>query len=320
MIFHFELMEADNDPRYGKWNGNTLPLGLIKKIMTKWQESLYGRAWNSLYWNNHDQPRAVSRFGDDSNPLFWEKSAKMLGTCLHMMLGTPYIYQGEELGMTNMPFAELGELRDLQSLNAYRELVEEKKVFTHEKMMALIRRKGRDTARSPMQWDGGKNGGFSSGAPWIGVNPNHVTINAAAQMKDPASIWNYYRALIALRKKHPVIVYGDHELLLSGDEKIYAYRRRLEDAVLLVLCNFSGDPADLGPEDFRSEEPYSAGRQSADAASGLSALDEEALLIANYSAEERRPGSLRPWEARVYLFGGRGMDPRANQKRENGNT
>jgi oligo-1,6-glucosidase len=288
MIFHFELMEADNDPRYGKWNENTLSLGLIKKIMTRWQEELYQRAWNSLYWNNHDQPRAVSRFGDDSEPRLWEKSAKLLGTCLHMMRGAPYIYQGEELGMTNMPFGELGELRDLQSLNAYRELVEEKKVFTHEKMMAIIRRKGRDNARTPMQWDAGNNAGFTTGTPWIGVNPNYTRINAAAQMKDPASIWNYYRRLIALRKSRPVIVYGDHELLLPGDERLYAYRRRHEGETLLVLCNFSRETADLYPPAL--------------VPAGVSGLDGGTLLIANYSAEERRPGSLLPWEARVYLF------------------
>jgi oligo-1,6-glucosidase len=196
------------------------------------------------------------------------------------MLGTPYIYQGEELGMTNMPFGSMEDVRDVEAFNAYRELVTEKKALTHEEMMAGINKNGRDNARTPMQWNAEKNAGFSSGAPWIPVNPNYQRINAAAQVEDPNSVWTYYRQLIRFRKEHPVIVYGSYELLLPEDEQVYAYRRGCEGATVLVICNFTGDTVKSG--------------EAANLAAGAGAL-----LLANYP-EEAPPEILRPYEARVY--------------------
>ncbi|MDR1948626.1 MAG: alpha-glucosidase [Spirochaetaceae bacterium] len=279
MVFQFEVMFVDHDPKLGKWKPRPFRLTEIKKIMTKWQTGLYQTAWNSLYWNNHDQPRVVSRFGNDGDE-FREKSAKMLATCLHMMLGTPYIYQGEELGMTNMPFGSMEDVRDVEAFNAYRELVTEKKALVHEEMMAGINKNGRDNARTPMQWNAEKNAGFSSGTPWIPVNPNFRQINAAAQVEDPNSVWAYYRRLIRFRKEHPVIIYGNYELLLPEDEQVYAYRRGYEGTTALVICNFSGDTVKSG--------------EAANLAAGAGPL-----LLANYP-EEAPPEILRPYEARVY--------------------
>ncbi|QQO10583.1 alpha-glucosidase [Breznakiella homolactica] len=281
MVFQFELMEADYNEHY-KWNPHRIPLKTIREIMSKWQYGLDGVAWNSLYWNNHDQPRAVSRFGDTSTELLREKSAKMLAVCLHMMQGTPYIYQGEELGMTNAPMESLEHYRDVEIFNAYREKVTEQGAFTHDEMMEYIRKSGRDNARTPMQWDGGPNAGFTAGTPWITVNPNYREINAAGQTDDPNSIFSFYRELIRLRKSYPVIVYGSYELVLPEDTAVYAYRRRRGDAVLLVLCNFTGQPAD-GPD--------------------ISALTAGAgeLLIGNYGDSSDSGEALRPYEARVYL-------------------
>jgi oligo-1,6-glucosidase len=205
----------------------------------------------------------------------------MLALCLHLMQGTPYIYQGEELGMTNMPVASLDDLRDVEIFNAYRELVEEKKLLSHDQIMEGIRKLGRDNARTPMQWDDSPNGGFSSGMPWIPVNPNYTTVNAAAQTGDPNSVFGFYKTLIFLRKENPLIVYGDYELLLPKDEKLFVYRRRYEGKSLLVICNFSGDsvpaPAELG----------------------LKLSGKGKLLIGNYA--EAEDGLIRPWEGRAYL-------------------
>ena len=234
MVFQFEHVEGDG--KYGKWTDEKLPLTTLKKTMSRWQVDLYGQAWNSLFWDNHDQPRAVSRFGDD-RPQYREMSAKMLATCLHMMQGTPYIYQGEELGMTNYPFRSPDEFRDIESINAYREWCTDGKL-SHEVFWPCITFKSRDNARTPVQWDDSPQAGFTTGTPWIAVNPNYKEINAKAETADPDSIFHYYKKLIALRKAHPVIVYGKYELLLEDSEELFVYTRTLEQEKLLIVCSF----------------------------------------------------------------------------------
>ncbi|GHV60739.1 oligo-1,6-glucosidase [Spirochaetia bacterium] len=282
MVFQFEHTWVDHDKTLGKWKPLPLDLPKLKKILSRWQTALHGRAWNSLYWDNHDQPRIVSRFGNDSTEELRILSAKMLAACLHMMQGTPYIYQGEELGMTNYPFTRLEECNDVEIRNAYRELVTEKKLLTHEEMMKGIRKLSRDNARTPMQWDDGKNAGFSAGTPWMGINPNYKTINAASQVHDPESVFSFYKRLIRLRKEHPVIVYGDYELLLPEDEKLFVYRRRFEDTGLLVVCNFT--PNRITGIDI-----------------GALRSDGDKLLIGNYRDTEPDEKIIRPYEAKVYL-------------------
>ena len=235
MVFQFEHVEGDG--KYGKWTDEQLPLTKLKKTLSRWQTELYGKAWNSLFWNNHDQPRAVSRFGDD-RPQYREVSAKMLATCLHMMQGSPYIYQGEELGMTNYPFQSPEEFRDIESINAYQEWCGSGLV-PHETFWPCITFKSRDNARTPMQWDDSAQAGFTTGTPWIAVNPNYHTINAKAETADPASVFHYYKKLIALRKQNPIMVYGKYELLLEDSEELFAYTRTLESEKLLVVCNFT---------------------------------------------------------------------------------
>lgn len=236
MVFQFEHMDLDGGESF-KWNHRKIRLTDLKKVMSKWQTELEGKAWNSLYWCNHDQPRMLSRLGNDSDE-YREISAKMLGTCLHMMQGTPYVYQGEELGMTNYPFTSLDEFRDIESINAYHELTE-KGVVEPEDMFDYISYKGRDNARTPMQWDDSEQAGFTTGTPWIPVNPNYTKVNAKEQMEREDSVFHYYKKLIALRKEYPIIVYGSYELLLPDSEELYVYVRKLEERQLLVICNFS---------------------------------------------------------------------------------
>ena len=236
MVFQFEHMGLD-DGENSKWNHSKIKLSELKAVMSKWQKELYKAAWNSLFWCNHDQPRILSRLGNDS-PEFREISAKMLGTCLHMLQGTPYIYQGEELGMTNYPFQSLEEFRDIESINAYHELTE-KGILSPEEMFDYISYKGRDNARTPMQWDDSENGGFTTGTPWIAVNPNYKEINAKEQMAREDSVFHYYQKLIALRKQYDIIVHGDYELLLPDSEEIYSYIRTYKEQTLLVICNFT---------------------------------------------------------------------------------
>ena len=249
MVFQFEHMEMDVDPETGsKWAVTKVPLSRLKAILTKWQKGLEEVAWNSLYWQNHDQPRCVSRFGNDKE--YRETSAKMLGTCIHMMQGTPYVYQGEELGMTNAPFETLDDFRDLDSINAYHELIGQGKM-TEEKMMEALRYMSRDNARTPMQWDDSKNAGFTSGKPWIMVNPNYTTINAKEQLSREDSVFHYYQKLIRLRKEKEIIVYGTFDLLLPDDEQLYVFTRTLGEEKLLVVCNFSGEEVELQiPDEF----------------------------------------------------------------------
>ena len=279
MVFQFEHME-ENGPR-GKWTDDRVQLKNFKKTMSKWQTELEGKAWNSLFLGNHDQARSVSRFGNDS-PEYREVSAKMLVTCLHMMQGTPYVYQGEELGMTNCPFETLEDLRDIESINAFHELTGCGKV-TPEDMMRYIRLRGRDNARTPMQWDDSANGGFTTGTPWIMVNPNYREINAKAEQEDPDSVFHYYQNIIGLRKKEPVMVYGSYQLLEPDSETLYVYTRTLGEEKLLVICNFTSDE-----ETYRIPEEFA----------------EAGVLISNYHREQpEKEIVLQPYEALVLKIG-----------------
>ena len=248
MVFQFEHVE-DACGDHGKWTTAKFNFRDFKKTMIKWQEELQGKAWNSLFLGNHDQPRSVSRFGND-NPAYRETSAKMLATCLHMMQGTPYVYQGEELGMTNAYFDKLEDYRDIESINFFTELTEAG-IMTPEYMMKCLMLRSRDNARTPMQWNDSAQGGFTSGEPWIRINSNYKEINAAQQLGDPDSVFHYYQKLIRLRKEKDIIVYGDFEALYRDDDKIFAYTRKLDQTKLLTVCNFSDQNAEMDiPEEF----------------------------------------------------------------------
>ena len=237
MVFQFEHMDLDNAEDGSKWSDRRIPLLELKRSFSNWQRKLYGKAWNSLYWCNHDQPRVVSRLGNDTDT-WWNKSAKMLATCLHFMQGTPYVYQGEELGMTNYPFSDIRDFRDVESINAYHEYTETLHVDS-DKMISYLRNKSRDNARTPMQWDETDEAGFTTGVPWMPVNPNYKRINAAAQIGDEDSVYNYYRKLISLRKEHPIIVNGDFELVGEDDADVFVYLRHWKNQILWVACNFT---------------------------------------------------------------------------------
>lgn len=237
MVFQFEHMDVDADGT-NKWSDRKMDLRDLKEIMTRWEKGLENIAWNSLFLENHDQPRSVSRFGNDGE--YRELSAKMLATWLHMMQGTPYIYQGQELGMTNVPFRNVSDFRDLDSINAYNELTEAG-VFSSEEMLQYLRYKSRDNARTPFHWNAGENAGFSEGKPWIMVNPNYKEINAEDQMNRENSVFRYYQKLIRLRKEQEIVVYGTYDLLLEEDKELYVYTRTLGREKLLVICNFYGN-------------------------------------------------------------------------------
>jgi oligo-1,6-glucosidase len=285
MLFQFAHMDVDRDPvTRSKWTRDDWSLVELKQAMTSWQQGLEGQGWNSLYLANHDQPRPVSRFGDDGR--YRVESAKLLATYLHLLQGTPYIYQGEEIGMTNVAFASIEDYRDIETLNMHREAMA--RGLDEGRVMAMIRKKSRDNARTPMQWSAGPNAGFTTGTPWIGVNPNHDAINVEAAMADPDSVFHHYRRLIDLRKALPVVVHGRYVPLLDEHATIAAYLRVLGDDRLLVVCNFSGEPTPLSLPD---EVAFT----SAD------------LLIANYPvdlADDLRRLTLRPWEARVHRLTG----------------
>ena len=274
MVFQFEHVDCVPGP-IGKWSDEKPKLSAFRPILNKWQYELEGKAWNSLYWDNHDQPRVVSRFGNDSEQ-FRVVSAKMLATCLHMMKGTPYIYQGEEIGMTNVYFDRLEDYRDIESINAYHQYVDSGLVAP-EKMMSYLKLISRDNARTPMQWNSSKNAGFTTGTPWINVNPNYTAINTEAALADPDSVFYYYQKLIQLRHSLPIVVYGTFHGLLEDSETIYAYTRTLDDQTLTVACNFTDteQPCDLFENGFSEE------------------------LISNY--KEHKAGVLQPYEARVVL-------------------
>ena len=234
MVFQFEHISLDKIPGKRKWDLKPLDLRDLKRVFSKWQTELDGQGWNSLFWNNHDLPRIVSRWGNDKE--FRVESAKMLATLLHGMKGTPYIYQGEELGMTNIKFETLEEYDDIEIHNMYKERIS--LGYTHEEIMKSIYAKGRDNGRTPIQWDDTENGGFTTGKPWLGVNSNYKYINAKACLKDKNSIFYHYKKLIEIRKSSDVIIYGDYKLLNPDDSNIFAYVRELNGERLLVVCNF----------------------------------------------------------------------------------
>ncbi|MEV4352166.1 alpha-glucosidase [Actinoplanes sp. NPDC049596] len=272
MVFQFDHVWADrgDDP----WLLVPLQLTKLKAIFNRWQAGLADLGWNSLYWNNHDQPRAVSRYGDDS-PAHRVASAKMLGTVLHLHRGTPYIYQGEELGMTNYPFRTIADFRDIEALGQYADAVD-KQGRSPEEVLTVLRARGRDNARTPVQWDDSANAGFSTGTPWLAVNPNYPEINAAAQHEDPDSVYHYYRRLIELRHTEPAVVDGDFTMLLPNDEQLYAYTRRLDTTELLVIGNFSGEQVTADIDGWSDAE----------------------LVLTNLPAPDGL--TLAPWQAVVY--------------------
>lgn len=282
MVFQFEHVGSgpEGNNRFGKWDSHKMSLPVWKKILSKWQTGLEGKAWNSLFLANHDQPRSVSWFGNDSAE-YREISAKMLATCLHMMQGTPYVYQGEELGMCNAYFDKLEDYRDIESLNAYKELTETCGV-SHEEMMGYLKRISRDNARTPMQWDDSANAGFTTGTPWIKVNSNYKTVNAKQQTTDPDSVFSYYKELIRLRHENDIIVYGEYELLEPQNEELFIYTRTWNNEQLMVLCNFT-DKDVVIPAAVMAQIPADA-----------------QVLISNHVGNLE--AVLRPYEARVYRY------------------
>lgn len=278
MVFHFDHTDAgsNSEALIGKWSINPPKLTYIRTILNKWQTELEGKAWGSLYWDNHDQPRAVSRFGNDS-PKWRKLSAKMLATVLHMQKGTPYIYQGEEIGMTNMHFTNTDDLRDIEEINAYRELVTEQHRIDGDLLLKCFDNVARDNARTPMQWDDSLFAGFSTNTPWINVNPNYKEINTKESLADPDSIFYYYQKLIKLRHTCPIIVYGEFKPLLTDSETIYAYERHLDGKTLTLAANWT-----------ENEVPCSVFNEI-----------EGEELISNY--KEHKEGWLAPYEVRVIL-------------------
>ena len=280
MVFQFEHVDLDFDEKGNKWTDRKCRLTELKEVLSRWQTGLYGKAWNSLFWCNHDQPRVVSRFGNDS-PEYREVSAKMLAVCLHMMQGTPYIYQGEELGMTNVPFKGIADFRDLDSINAYWELTG-KGIFKEEEMLRFLRYKSRDNARTPMQWDASPNAGFTEGEPWIMVNPNYGEINAADQIGREDSVFSFYKELVKLRKEKPVIVNGESRLLDPESEDVFVYERSFHEEHLLVVCSFA-------EKELLWRLPEEMAGQAAK------------LVIGNYEGQQWGPElMLRPYEASVW--------------------
>ena len=272
MVFQFEHIGLDQIPGKEKWDLEPLDWMELKKVLSKWQTGLHGCGWNSLFWNNHDLPRIVSRWGDDGK--YRVESAKMFATLLHGMQGTPYIYQGEELGMTNAPY-DISDYRDIETLHIYRDRLAEG--YAEEDVMRSIHAKGRDNARTPMQWDSSENAGFTVGKPWLKVNPNYLQINAAGECNTTDSVFAYYKTLIALRKKYPIFAEGDYQLLMADDPDVFAYKRTWKDQTLYVICNFrTKELNEVIPEEYRKG----------------------ALLISNYAEQG---SSLKPYEARIYL-------------------
>ena len=279
MVFQFEHVEGPaQNGEFGKWTTAKFDFPEFKKVMIKWQEELQGKAWNSLFLGNHDQPRSVSRFGND-NPAYRETSAKMLATCIHMMQGTPYIYQGEELGMTNVYFDKLEDYRDIESIQYYKELTEAG-FFTPKEMMKCLMLRSRDNARTPMQWDSSAQAGFSDAEPWIRVNPNYREINAEHQLKNPDSVFHYYQQLIRIRKEKEIVVYGNFEPLYREDDRIFAYIRRLDQERLLTVCNFSEHPVKMEiPEEFEGSKCLITNMERTDFAKEIKVRPYEAFVL-----------------------------------------
>ncbi|CUW14046.1 alpha-glucosidase [Leuconostoc gelidum subsp. gasicomitatum] len=279
MVFQFEhvALSPNPDVRIGKWHDEPVKLVELKQSLNRWQTSLDGKGWNSLYWNNHDQPRAVSRFGNDSKE-FRDVSAKMLATTLHMLQGTPYIYEGEELGMTNGHFTKLAQYEDIESLNFYDELVNQKHLVTSETMLKYLANLSRDNARTPMQWNKEVNAGFSKATPWYAPNNNYPEINAQKSLSDKSSVFYHYKKLIALRHDSEVIRYGNFEPIDCDDDQVYAYRRHYEGQTILVLSNFTDKTISRDYQQLNADE----------------------LLINNYTDDQGK--TLRPYESKVYFF------------------
>jgi oligo-1,6-glucosidase/alpha-glucosidase len=275
MLFHFEHMFVDADDGWlspAEWD-----LTDLKAVISKWQTELDG--WNSLYLTNHDQPRIVSRFGDDGE--YRRESGKLLGTLLFTLSGTPYVYQGQEIGMTNYPWSSLDELDDLQSIGKVREAIEAGEIDEFDDVQQAVRDRSRDNARTPMQWDDSENAGFTDGDPWLAVNPDHETVNVAAAEADEASILHYYRTLVELRETHEELIYGAYNLLLPDHESVWAYRMELDGDAVLVTLNVDDSETTVAIED---------------------AARTTDLLLSNYDApaDTEATLTLRPYEARVY--------------------
>ena len=277
MVFQFEHIGLDQIEGKEKWDVKPLDLLDLKKVLSKWQTELEGEGWNSLFWNNHDLPRIVSRWGNDRE--YRVESAKMLATLLHGMKGTPYIYQGEELGMTNVRFEDINEYNDIETLNMYKDRIS--KGYSHDEIMASIYAKGRDNARTPMQWDSTENAGFTTGKPWLKVNKNYKFINAEDCLQDKDSIFYHYKKLINIRKHNDTIIYGNYKLLLPEDKNVFAYSRELNGDKIVVVCNFYNKETNLNfKEDFNNVE----------------------ILLSNYkdSSILMKDLKLRPYEAIMY--------------------
>lgn len=281
MVFQFEHMDLSAETGAEIKTSKASRLLDLKAVMSRWQKDLDGRAWNSIYLGNHDQPRSVSQFGDDGT--YRVESAKLLATFTHMLQGTPYIYQGDEIGMTNVAFGSIDDYRDLATRNLYREAVEEKG-FDPEQALKIVHARSRDNARTPMQWASSEQAEFTTGTPWIKVNPNYKEINVANTLANPNSIFYYYQKLIRLRKENLVIVYGSYDLILASNEEIYAFTRTLDEDRLLVILNFSrNSPVFHLPEDI--------------------SFTSTKLLISNYQVnahDDLNELTLRPFEALVY--------------------
>ena len=273
MTFSFHHLKVDYK-NGDKWSLMAPDFGRLKQLFADWQEQMTaGGGWNALFWCNHDQPRIVSRFGDDKK--YWEASAKMLAAAIHFMRGTPYIYQGEELGMTNAGFASIDEYRDVESINYYKILRDAG--HSEAETLKIIGERSRDNGRMPMQWTAGENAGFTTGTPWIAVNKNHTAINAEREAADPGSIRAFYKQLVRLRKELPIIAEGDVRFLEPENNDVLAYERTLGDKKLRVLCNLRGTETKAPLADYRSSTPHT--------------------LLSNYPGENR--DALRPYEVVV---------------------
>ena len=240
MVFQFEHSLLDNEPGKEKWDLKPLDVSELKAVLSKWQTELGEEGWNSLFWNNHDLPRIVSRWGNDKE--YRVRSAKAFAILLHMMKGTPYIYQGEELGLTNTLVSSIEELDDIESINMYHDRIA--RGFSVESIMESLNAKGRDNARRPIPWTAESNGGFTTGAPWLALNPNYKEINVEAELQNPDSVFHTYRKLIQLRKDHPIVVWGDYELL-ETNSNVFAYYRTLGEERWLTVVNLSDSEEEI---------------------------------------------------------------------------
>jgi oligo-1,6-glucosidase len=287
MVFTFEHVQLDEQPGAGKWALAHLPLPVLKANFDTWQRGLAETGWNSLYWDNHDQPRAVSRFGDDS-PEHRVASAKTLATVLHLHKGTPYVYQGEELGMTNAVFADITHYRDIEAVNYHSDAVG--LGMAPATVLASLAAKSRDNARTPMQWDDSEHAGFTTGEPWLPANPNKDTVNAVAAVADPDSVFHHYRRLVELRHTASVVVHGRFELLLADHEQVWAFTRTHGDEALLVLANCSSQGVRVGMDDIPD-------------------LTGATVLLGTHITNSGP--DLEPWESRVYRLSGAAATGRA---------